>query len=328
MDARSKTMPAIWAANASTNIPSPPLSGQAYRNVALTPANFEVGQQYSTIADSATWNQILWLISGLLQAAEQYGVMPYSPLTNYPENGLCLGLDGIVYQALKVNGPDTLNGVQDTNNDEYWRRLVPEEKKIEKYDICEFYYFRNPTLRAGFQPCQGGVLTNVDTLYPSTWDYLQTASGQLLTISEAQWQAMTVAQWGSGTNKASWGGIGGAPFFVLNTSARTLRLPDLRGMSMEASGDGLTVGAAHGDAVRNFPGVFSFESQVAGPTGTPTFTPPFSYHADYTRNHLVGAGGVGWNHEVLFDPSSATPTANRVQTRAWGALACVYLGEA
>ena len=29
-----------------------------------------------------------------------------------------------------------------------------------QYELCEFYSFRNPALKPGFQPCQGGVIEN------------------------------------------------------------------------------------------------------------------------------------------------------------------------
>lgn len=49
---------------------------------------------------------------------------------------------------------------------------------------------------------------------------------------------MTQASWGDGEFKASWNGIGGAPYFVQDLEVGTLRLPDLRGMFACAAGDG------------------------------------------------------------------------------------------
>ncbi|NCB23723.1 MAG: hypothetical protein EOM56_13000, partial [Deltaproteobacteria bacterium] len=96
-----------------------------------------------------------------------------------------------------------------------------------KYEVGEFYYFRHPTLKSGMQPAQGGLISNAATLYPQIWAYLQTTDGQLLCKTEAQWQAMTTATWATladGTT-VGWGGIGGAPFYVQDLTAGTLRMP-------------------------------------------------------------------------------------------------------
>ena len=82
--------------------------------------------------------------------------------------------------------------------------------------LGEFYYFRHPSLRTGFAPCQGGILANAVTQHPEIWAYLQTAEGQLLLKTEAEWQAMSTATWATladGT-KVGWNGIGGVPYYV------------------------------------------------------------------------------------------------------------------
>ena len=115
---------------------------------------------------------------------------------------------------------------------------IPPAPKLEKYDLCEFYYFRHPSLKPGFQPAQGGLLANAATLYPEAWAYLQTVEGQKLCKSEAEWQAMTTATWATlaDGSKVGWNGIGGAPYYAPNTATGALRLPDLRGMYAEAAG--------------------------------------------------------------------------------------------
>ncbi|MDR2503989.1 MAG: phage tail protein, partial [Deltaproteobacteria bacterium] len=98
---------------------------------------------------------------------------------------------------------------------------------FDKYDLCEFYYFRHPTLKPGFQSAQGGLLTNAATLYPEAWAYLQTTEGQLLCKTEAEWQAMTTAIWHTNADgtTAGWNGIGGAPFYAPDLATGALRLP-------------------------------------------------------------------------------------------------------
>ena len=201
-----------------------------------------------------------------------------------------------------------------------------------RYELCEFYYFRHPTLKPGFQPAQGGLIEDAATLYPEAWEYLASGAGQVLCKTETEWQAMTTATWATladGT-KVGWDGIGGAPFFVQNITAKTLRLPDLRGMYAEAAGyDSLGVGGAHGDAVRNF-------KQPAGSRnygGYPIQSygnivdlkdGPFYEGAYWSKHNVVAT--TGEVRTMLFDPARVIPIAAKNQPRAWGALACVYLG--
>ena len=195
------------------------------------------------------------------------------------------------------------------------------------YELCEFYFFRHPTLRPGFQPAQGGLLANAATLYPDAWDYLTNGEGQRLCKNETEWQAMTTATWATladGT-KVGWNGIGGAPFYAPNTATGELRLPDLRGMYAEAAGfDALGVGGVHGDAIRGITGQTEITSNANGSTGPFTksqFTPTTRYLSD------TGSGGgaqQGWM--ASFTASRVVPTASKNQPRAWGAYACVYLG--
>lgn len=123
IDERSISLPEQWAKDAQTVIPAPPVPGIAYRNTAITPEQWAHGQDYSRAADSAQWNQMFWTMSGLLKFAEQYGVMPYSPFTDYPESGICMGLDGILYQAVQPSGPNN-GGAQPITNGSYWLNYV------------------------------------------------------------------------------------------------------------------------------------------------------------------------------------------------------------
>lgn len=195
------------------------------------------------------------------------------------------------------------------------------------YELCEFYFFRHPTLKPGFQPAQGGLLANAAELYPEAWAYLQTTEGRKLCKTEAEWQAMTTATWATlaDGSKVGWNGIGGAPFYVLDTANGTLRLPDLRGMYAEAAGfDSLGVGGVHGDGMRKIEGTIGYAANghwVQGKTSKAfaiTYTPNMGSSLmldDITRDYTAS-----------FDSSRVVPVGAANKPRAWGALACVYLG--
>lgn len=205
------------------------------------------------------------------------------------------------------------------------QRVEALEKK--KYELCEFYYFRHPTLRPGFQPAQGGVLQNAATLYPDAWAYLQTAEGQKLCKTEAEWQAMSTATWytlADGTT-VGWDGIGGVPYYVQDLNAGTLRLPDLRGMYAEAAGfDSLGAGGVHGDGTRPVTGSTPvLHVQTLGPSYE--WTGALGTIMASAASSNTGPSQTGTI--IQFDLSRVVPTAAKTQPRAWGALACCYLGQ-
>ncbi len=203
---------------------------------------------------------------------------------------------------------------------------IPEP--ASPYDLCEFYYFRHPVLKPGFQPAQGGVISGISQKFPEVVPYLQTTEGQMLCTTEAEWQAMTTATWATlaDGSKVGWNGIGGAPFYVLDVEADTLRLPDLRGMYAEAAGyDALGVGGVHGDAIRQIPGV-----TAAIPIYGSGAVENNNAFLNDPVERTIGAPASGSGYRIIRNRlivSRVAPTAAKNQPRAWGALACVYLGQ-
>ena len=120
-DIRTTNVPAVWAENAQTTIPNPPVSGQSYRQPAPSPDDWKFGQAYDKIADSARYNAMWYIVTTLLQQLEQNGVLPYSQGTNYNTGALCLGTDNALYQSLKPSGPSQ-GGAQPTSNSNYWTK--------------------------------------------------------------------------------------------------------------------------------------------------------------------------------------------------------------
>ncbi len=191
------------------------------------------------------------------------------------------------------------------------------------YELCEFYYFRNPTVRPGFVPAMGGIITDADTKYPLAWEYLQTENGKKLCTTEQQWQHISTNVWytlASG-EKVSWNGIGGVSWFVLDKSAKTIRLPDLRGLYAEAAGfDGMQPGVTHIDTMR----------RIWGEERSNTSNHPHALGAitlAYKVNSFMKAGNTDdWGAIYHFDSALVVPVGSKTAPRSWGALACVYLG--
>ena len=184
-----------------------------------------------------------------------------------------------------------------------------------KYEVGEFYLFRHPTLKPGMQPANGGLIANAVNLYPQIWAYLQTADGQLLCKSEAQWQAMAV----------SFGGIGGVPFYVQDLSAGTLRMFDMRGMCPEASGfDSLGVGDVHLDQLQGH----SHQVRLSSATGS-GLNSVSSTAAGSNRRPDLGTYSASSMQAftMIADAVNGSPRIGSVtKTRGWGGLGCCFMG--
>lgn len=239
-----------------------------------------------------------------------------------PATTTARGIGRVATSADLVDGATITNGPAFLAAGSEAERLLL--RVTEKYDLGEFYYFRHPTLKSGFAPCQGGVLADTVTHYPEIWAYLQTTEGQLLLKTEAEWQAMSTATWATladGTN-VGWNGIGGVPYYVQDLATGTLRLPDLRGMYAEASGyDSLGVGDVHGDYARRVQG--NIYTGGAEPSG---YAEGALYPYAFDRQ-TCGTGISGSTYgKIGIDSGRVVPTGNANKPRAWGSLACCYLG--
>jgi hypothetical protein len=78
----------------------------------------------------------------------------------------------------------------------------------------------------------------------------------------------------------------------------------------------------HGDGIRNIEGQFASIILLRSASGAFNGTDATVYENDRTE------GGTMWTEQwVRMKASYTVPTANKNQPRAWGALACVYLGK-
>ena len=195
--------------------------------------------------------------------------------------------------------------------------LAGEDALTLDYYLC-WYVFKglHPTAKPGMVPVNGTLLANADELYPKAFAYLQTPAGQQLCITQAAYDTMRAA--------APWNGIGGAPKFVLDAAAKTIRVPDLRGMYDEVAGyDGLGVGEARGDQMREITGRFTTRNTA----GAGSWLSDGVFEVQALAAYITGAtGGDISPGNYMFRASRVVPTGPSFAPMRWGALACVYLG--
>ena len=122
---RTTTLPGIWAENAQTTIPTPPVAGVTYRDTTLNSTAIDKAWPFKTIVDSSDFNQHAFLQDTLIKEAEQYGIMRWNNTTSYKEGGFCLGQDGKIYQAIRDN-----QGKEPTaSSDDWGDALAPYQLK-------------------------------------------------------------------------------------------------------------------------------------------------------------------------------------------------------
>ena len=90
---------AVFALDALTSIPPVPTAGVAYRDAAATEETFEAGQAYSSVYNSATYNQLFYLLSSVAKSMCEYGIMPFIAGQAYKQYARCIWTDGNVYRC-------------------------------------------------------------------------------------------------------------------------------------------------------------------------------------------------------------------------------------
>lgn len=91
----------VWA-NGAPDPPAEPIAENTYRNSTLTPQQVEEGWPFQKIVNSADFNEVMHRVTGLLRILEQWGVMPWSPLTTYAVGAHVLGSNNIIYKAIQA----------------------------------------------------------------------------------------------------------------------------------------------------------------------------------------------------------------------------------
>ncbi len=155
---RNMKLPGVWAENALTTIPQPPVTGISYRNDAMTEAEANEGQQYGSIGDSAVWNQELWAATKLLKELESQGILSWSPLVDYSVNAMVMGSNDKLYSALQASGPST--APQDPVNDSTQTYWIPMEDLYgAKRNPGELVYSMLPIEDASLHLVDGTLLS-------------------------------------------------------------------------------------------------------------------------------------------------------------------------
>lgn len=194
VDTRTVTLPALWADDAITEIPTPPIANTTYRNTDLGSTELLQGWPYQKIVDSADFNQTLWLISNLVKNCEQYGIMPWCASTAYKQNGICLASNGIFYWAKKDN--TGVNPVTDSGMTNWGVFLDPGDNFVtetvltSQINLCEKLANKTQTLSSSSTstqyPSAKAVYDNINNLQTSLQSAISAIQANYVTTNTVQ----------------------------------------------------------------------------------------------------------------------------------------------
>lgn len=125
---------AVFALDALTSIPAVPTAGVAYRDAAATEETFEAGQAYSSVYNSATYNQLFYLLSSVAKSMCEYGIMPFIAGQAYKQYARCIWTDGNVYRCSRDIAADESPYPTPKDESNVWSReevLLPVASKTQ-----------------------------------------------------------------------------------------------------------------------------------------------------------------------------------------------------
>ena len=254
---RTVSITGVFAADASTTIPTYPVSGASYRDTTMTGTVVREGWAYKTIVDSSKFNQAMFEYSSVTSQLEKYGFLPWSNLTDYEQGSLCLGSDGNIYQARQATGPST-TAYDPVSNLTVWQNIVVGVTEFLFHHIWTDYQLnRQDWLRGDTFSWQSGtVYTNAyshlvadisgissstETVGSYTITYYQATDGHKIVLAD---QETTVE------NIYNESGV--AWYYILDTTNTRFKLPRENPAREEliqivrAKGNGKTVGFTDG----------------------------------------------------------------------------------
>lgn len=211
---RTTTITGVFAQNATTTIPTPPVTGVSYRDTSLSASDVNKGWPFKEIVDSSQFNQALYEYSSITKQIETYGFLPWSSLTDYEIGSLCLGTNGVIYQAKQATGPSTTsyNPIYDQSGT-YWEIVTLGSNR----KVGEIIASTIPLNDSGLHLLDGSLISGSGAYSQFVTYIANLVSGNPdLFETEANWQS-----------SVSTYGVCGK--FVYDSVNNTVRLPKITG---------------------------------------------------------------------------------------------------
>lgn len=259
----------VFANTATTVIPTNPVTGVSYRNSEIIDEQIKKGWAYNTLVDSATFNQIMYVLTQVFKNIEEQGILQWCPLIDYQPGAICC--DGKKsYRAKIKSGPTAGKIVQPSTNESYWEIFgeVDYDSLPKAVPVGTILPFAGPASKIpeGYILCNGAAVSR--TSYKDLFVALGTT-------------------WGAGNGSS------------------TFNVPDLRGRFLRGTGKptGITwedgeakLGTKYGESLPDIQGYF-------GGTKTAGFEGAF-YEVERANSDDIGdAGTSGSFRKIGFQAS-------------------------
>lgn len=162
--------------------------------------------------------------------------------------------------------------------------------------------------KKGYRIANGSTILNVSITAPALAQILSDPVNSWLIKTESEWNALSTAA----------GGIGGVPYFVYDSNADVVKLPDERDMYFRAN-----VGSFHSDAIRDITGTFGYLSIVGGNN---SLVGAFSTLTGLTDRNSYSPSSKTGDAAIQFKASNVVRTASENRTKATIKLPVIYIG--
>jgi hypothetical protein len=200
--------------------------------------------------------------------------------------------------------------------------MLAEKGGAAQFFVGELYF--QLAIRPGFVWANGQVLSNVSVNYPKLKAWLLDTSAQ-----GGSFLRKTLTEWNAEWNSTKWnapaasGRNGMSPFYVLDESANSIKVPDLRGAYQAAAGfNGADSGKTLADAIRNITGKLDWS--LAGDTVTNDTTSALYWYHPNNPSHKVQDTNDAGATDIRLDISRVHPTGLVVMPRSIAAYLCLY----
>lgn len=274
----------IFAANAETTLPVSPQVGRPYRNTGITSSIFKNGWPFSTVVNSADFNQIMYLITALLGEVESTGLLYWANNINYQTGALVSYSPSAnktnIMVALQPSGPDFGGYKSPGTNPTYWESIF-DENALSNVPIGGVVAFAgtNITPPTGYLKCNGSALSR------TTYDKLFAAIGTTY-------------------------GIG--------NGSTTFNVPDFRGMFLRGDGgNAKAIGVKQDESLPNISGTLpgaeneDYWAEVSGAFYKTDTTNRFGLSSHDNNNINVGFSASSSNS--IYSGSHVTPVNYAIQ---------------
>lgn len=172
----------VFASDAETVVPISPAVGIPYRNPNLTSGKAGQGWPFSTVVDSADFNELMFRVTGLMDFVEKTGGIIWSPLTDYPVGAFVRDEQLIFWEATKASGPNNGGSQNPYIGSQYWK--VAEIGRVQDTNSIALSIVNQvltATLRLG---ASSGLSVGTDgvrvALNPSLTNAIKIVNGGLL----------------------------------------------------------------------------------------------------------------------------------------------------